>query len=586
MIVGIDLGTSTSEISFVNKKGQVVVIPNRDGELITPSIVHIKHNGRSVVGNEAREFQFTRPESTFAEIKREFGKEGTLSAHGKTYALEEIQARIIEYLVDCAEEFTGEDVTGAVITVPAYFTDVQRKQTIRAGELANLHVERVINEPTAAALDYGLQNLSRSEYILVYDFGGGTLDVTVLELFEGVIDVKASSGNNQLGGKDFDAALMKHIAGERYEQLLSDPKAAMKLKQAAITCKIALSEEETTNVRIPLITEDLSIDRIITRGEFELLVESMVASTGEQIDAAMRDANLSPSDLNRVIMVGGTTRVPLVRRFVEKKLGASLLSSDNNISNNTDSNTPAAAKFSPELMVVRGAAIQAAIIEGLIPDEQSVVLADVCPFTLGVKTVTPGGLIVDPLIKRNVTIPYEFNKVYTALEEYQETILFEIYQGESAIPQENTRIGQLHLDKLPRRQGQRAKAEVTFSYDVSGVLHVKARSLGNDNTAATTIDINNNDLPARPAVKLSDWENAKGASKYRPLLRKAGKLIDEYIGTYEFVELRLFAIHGICNDLKTDLILGDLEAAEQRSEEIKEFIEVFSPVKKMMDKLL
>ena len=557
MIIGIDLGTSTSEIAFVDKNGQVIVIPNGDGELITPSVVHIKHSGRALVGNEAREYLFTRPDCTFMEVKRKFGTEEKFTTYDKTYTPEEIQAHIIEYLVGCAEDYTGEEITGAVITVPAYFTDVQRKQTIRAGELAGINVERVINEPTAAALDYGLKNLIECEHILVYDFGGGTLDVTVLELFEGVIDVKSSRGNNQLGGKDFDTALMKRIAGGHYDMIMADPKAEMMLKRTATEAKIALSEAELTDVRLPLITSNVSIDKTITRADFENLIRTLVESTGEQIDAALSDAGLAVSDLQRVILVGGTTRIPMVRKYVEEKL---------NIKINYDEN------FSPDLMVVRGAAIQAAIIEGVITEEQSVVLTDVCPFTLGLKAVTAEGFKVDPLIRRNVTIPYEYSKVYSAMYEYQQAILIEIYQGESRYPQENTRIGQLKLDKLPRRQNERAKAEVTFSYDVNGVLNVTARSLGNDNIAFTVIDINNNGLPIRLPVKLGEWEQAKNAFKYRPLLRKAKKVLDEFIGDSAFVEAEMFVLLDYCDELKTELILGNEESAEENAESIRQFL--------------
>ena len=592
MIVGIDLGTSTSEVAYVDKNGRVTVIPNEDGDLITSSVVHIKQSGKAVVGNEAREYLFTRPECTFMEVKRKFGTEEKLTAHDKEYTPEEIQAHIIEYLVGSAKAYTGEDVTGAVITVPAYFTDVQRKQTIRAGELAGIKVERVINEPTAAALDYGLKNLTECEYILVYDFGGGTLDVTVLELFEGVIEVKSSCGNNHLGGKDFDEVLMRHIAGSHYNALMADPKAAMKLKQAAVDVKIALSEAESADVRLPLIARDVSIDKNVTRVKFESLILPMVDSTGEQIDTAMQDAGLTNADLHKVILVGGTTRIPLVRQFVDEKLRAGAVQNTgtgaepgasphshagagSKAGAGEENNEGAAATEtdrSPELMVVRGAAIQAAIIDGVIADESGVVLTDVCPFTLGVKVVTEEGLRIDPLIRRNVTIPYEYSKVYSALEEYQWAIIFEIYQGESVYPQENTRIGQLELDKLPRRQNERAKAEVTFSYDVNGVLNVKARSLGNDNTAATVIDISNNDLPVYQPVKLSEWEKADGASKYRPLLRKARKILDEYIGTNEFIEERLYLVLDFCDDLKASIIRGDQEDAEVRAEKIKSFI--------------
>ena len=558
MIVGIDLGTSTSEVAFVEKNGRVVVIPNEEGELITPSVVYLKQSGRALVGNRAKEYLFTRPDCTFMEVKRSFGTDVKFTAHEKTYAPEEIQAHIIEYLVDCAEEFTGEDVTGAVITVPAYFTDVQRKQTIRAGALAGIQVERVINEPTAAALDHGLQNLNECEYILVYDFGGGTLDVTVLELFEGVIDVKSSCGNNRLGGKDFDAALMKHIAGRHYKAIMADPKAQMKLKQAATDAKITLSEADSARVRLPLIIEDVTIDLSVTRTDFEEIIWPLLITTGEQINTALTDAGLSPSSLQKVILVGGTTRIPRVRAFVEENLGVAI---------------SVGHDHSPELMVVRGAAIQAAIIEGVIEEEKSVVLSDICPFSLGIKTVTAEGFRVDPLIKKNVAIPYEYSKVYWAMYEYQRRILFVIYQGESKYPQENTRIGQLELDKLPQRKNERAGAEVTFSYDNNGILNVTARALGNDNTAATVIDINNNDFPIRPPVKLDEWEQAKGAPKYRPLLRKARKIVDEYIDTPVFIEEELFNILDLCDELKADLILGFEQDAEAKAKEIREFID-------------
>ena len=564
MIVGIDLGTTTSEIAYVDEDGKVIVIPNSDNELATPSVVHIKQNGSALVGSEAGEYLLTRPESTFMEIKRKFGTNEKLMVRGKIYTPEEIQSHIIEYLVDCAEEYTGEEVTAAVITVPAYFTDVQRKQTIRAGEMAGIDIERVINEPTAAAMDFGTQNMSECEYILVYDFGGGTLDVTVLELFEGVIDVKSSSGNNQLGGKDFDEVLMEHIGGNRYKELIDDPKSEMKLKQAATTCKITLSSDESASVRIPLITENLSIDIAVTRKKFEELIKPLVESTGEQIDTAIKDAGLLKSDIQRVILVGGTTRVPLVRRFVEEKLG---------ITNNPTE----VHDLTPELMVVRGAAVRAAILDGVIDEDESVVLADVCPFSLGVKIATNKGFVVDRLIKRNITIPYEYSKVYTALEEYQRGIIFEIYQGEHDNAYENTRIGRLDLDKLPQRRDELAKAEVTFSYDVNGILKVKARALGNDNTVAIDIDINNNDLPVSLPVKLSEWKKADGASKLRPLLRKAQKILDEYIGDDIFIEERLFIFHDMCDGARADLIHGEKEEAEKKAKLIKEFIETWKP---------
>ena len=572
MIIGIDLGTSTSEVAYVDESGRVIVIPNSENEVVTPSVVHIERSGQVIVGNKAREYLFTRPECTFMEVKRKFGLEEKLSAHGKDYLPEDIQSHIIGYLVECAKEYVGKDVTGVVITVPAYFTDIQRKQTIRAGTLAGVEVKRVINEPTAAALDYGLKNMNECEYILVYDFGGGTLDVTVLELFEGVINVKSSCGNNRLGGKDFDEILMKRIGGAHYEALMEDPRACMKLRQAATDCKTALSKENSTQVRIPLITAGISIDCTITRDGFEKLIRPLVDSTGTQIDTALDDAGLSASDLQRVILVGGSTRVPLIREFVKEKLGNISGTTANSDFDNAD------CDYSPELMVVRGAAIQAAIIDDVIEQEQSVVLADICPFTLGVRVVTEDGFMVDPLIQRNVSIPYEYSKVYSAITEYQKGVHVEIYQGESKSPYENTRIGLMDFDKLPQRQDELAKIEVTFSYDVNGLLGVKTRAIGNNKTATTVIDINNNDLPVKPPVKLSEWKNASSASKYRPLLRKAEKILDMTIGSRAFVEFGFFEVHDLCEGLKADILLGDLEEAEVKAEEIKSFIDNFNGI--------
>ena len=595
MIVGIDLGTSTSEVACVNREGQVVVIPNSKNETVTPSVVHIKSNGQAIVGSDASEYLFTRPECTFMEMKRKFGTDEKCMAHGRAYSPEDIQAFIIKYLIECAEEYTGDTVTDAVITVPAYFTDIQRKQTITAGKLAGVNIKRIINEPTAAALDYGAQNMSEYEYILVYDFGGGTLDVTVLELYEGVIDVKASCGNNHLGGKDFDELLMRHIGGRRYKAIMSDPKAAMKLKQASTDCKTTLSRKKSAQVRLPLLTEDISIDQTVTLDEFETLIQPLVESTGKQIDGALDDAGLDISDINRVILVGGSTRIPMVREFVEEKVdcictgadfdnGADFNNdadfdndapSDKNADFDSDADFDYSADniFSPELMVVRGAAYQAAIIDDIIEPERSVVLTDVCPFSLGVKVLCEEGYMVDTLIRRNVTIPYEYKKLYTALHEYQREIEVEIYQGESSSHYENTLIGVLNLDKLPQKHNELAKVEVTFSYDVNGLLSVKVRAIENDNSVETVIDINNNDIPARPQVKLNDWEKAKGSSKFRPLLRKTKKIIDEYIGTDEFIHYDVFQVKDLCDGLKADLILGAAEEAEAKASSIRFFLD-------------
>jgi molecular chaperone DnaK len=337
---------------------------------------------------------------------------------------------------------------------------------------------------------------------------------------------------------------------------MADPVAAMKLKQAATECKTTLSDAELATVQLPLILGDIIIDRTVTRDEFENLIRPLVSSTGEQIGDALSEAGIAAADLQRVLLVGGTTRIPLVRRYVAQKLGA--------IPNVADA---------PELMVVRGAAAQAGIIDGVISEDRGVVLTDVCPFSLGTRVVTPYGYAVDRLIRKNVTIPYEYSKVYTAMHEYQLAINVEIYQGESKHPQENTQIGSLLLDKLPRRKNERAKAEVTFAYDTNGLLNVTARALGNDRTTSTVIDINNSDIPLRAPVKLSEWERAGNASKYRPLLRKTQKILDEYAGSQFFIGKCLYDIQNYCDELKAALIVEDLARVEKHAGLIKEFLD-------------
>ncbi|MDR3146629.1 MAG: Hsp70 family protein, partial [Treponema sp.] len=304
-IVGIDLGTSTSEIGCI-VDGAARLIPNTQGKLITPSVVHIGQDGKILVGEEAAEYLFTRPDCTFMEVKRLTGSGEKLKAHGKEYAPEEIQAMLLRYLVRCAETHLKEKIDRAVITVPAYFTDVQRRATTKAGELAGLRVERIINEPTAAALDYGLSNLKECKNVLVYDLGGGTLDVTVLELFEGVIDVKASCGNNHLGGKDFDEIIMTRLADPA-----GDERALMRLKKAAEDCKIALSAQEEFRVSLPFLLTDkdgkpVSVEKTVGRNAFEEWIAEKVQSTREPMMSALSDAKLSREDLQVVLLVGGS----------------------------------------------------------------------------------------------------------------------------------------------------------------------------------------------------------------------------------------------------------------------------------------
>jgi molecular chaperone DnaK len=447
----------------------------------------------------------------------------------------------------------GEKIERAVITVPAYFTDVQRRATTRAGELAGLHVERIINEPTAAALDYGLSNLKECKNVLVYDLGGGTLDVTVLELFEGVIDVKASRGNNHLGGKDFDEIIMSKLM--ETESPPGDERARMRLKKAAEDCKIALSSRDDYRVSLPFLftTEDgkpVSVERTLTRSDFETWVREKVSSTKEPMLTALSDAKLSPTDLNIILLVGGSTRIPCVKTLVAETLSA----------------IPQTL-VDPDLTVARGAAIQAGLLEGSLHDAD-LVLTDVCPYTLGIAALHKGAyddrLIFDPIIPRNTTIPTERSKLYYPFEDYQTTVRIEAYQGDSSNPDNDERLGDVLLTGIPPARKGKEPVEVTFAYDINGILQVKAAVVSTGKEVFA--EISTTGVKARPVLNLSTWESAEGAKRFRPLIRKAEKVIAQ--GDDEADDLRI-----LIRQLKEALLLKNEGQAEDLRAELLEILE-------------
>jgi molecular chaperone DnaK len=561
-IVGIDLGTSTSEIACI-VNGTPKLLPNTEGNLVTPSVVHIGEDGAVLVGAAAAEYLFTRPDCTFMEVKRLTGSGETLKAHGKEYAPEEIQAMLLGYLVRCAETALNEKIDSAVITVPAYFTDVQRRATAKAGELAGLHVERIVNEPTAAALDYGLSNLKECKNVLVYDLGGGTLDVTVLELFEGVIDVKASSGNNHLGGKDFDEIIMSHLL-DPAEDSLKDERALMRLKKSAEDCKIALSSQDEYKVSLPFLLtggdgKPISVEKTVSRKDFEEWVGEKVASTKEPMLSALGDAKLSPGDLQIVLLVGGSTRIPCVKHLVEETLG-----------------TVPRSLVDPDLTVARGAAIQAGLIEGSI-NSGDLVLTDVCPYTLGTAPLRDGMFgkrpVFDPLIPRNTTIPTEKAAIYTTAGDYQTMVIIDIYQGESSDPDNNERLGELRLTGIPPARQGKEQIEVNFSYDMNGILQVKASVVSTGKQVSA--EISTTGVKARPALDLSAWEQAEGARQFRPLIRKAEKLIASGKDTGDDIGL-------LVGRLKEALLLQNAEQADELREELLAMLEVMEKVDKLL----
>jgi molecular chaperone DnaK len=549
-IVGIDLGTSTSEIGCV-VDGTPKILPNSQGKLVTPSVVHIGEDGAILVGEEASEYLFTRPDCTFMEVKRLTGGGEKLRAHGKEYAPEEIQAMLLSYLIRCAETFLKEKIDRAVITVPAYFTDVQRRATAKAGELAGLHVERIINEPTAAALDYGLSNLRECKNVLVYDLGGGTLDVTVLELFEGIIDVKASSGNNHLGGKDFDEIIMRHLADPA-----GDERALMRLKKAAEDCKIALSAQDEYKISLPFLLTDkdgkpVSVEKTVRREDFENWVSDKVVSTREPMMSALADAKLTPGDLQVILLVGGSTRIPCVKKLVEETL-----------------NAVPRSLVDPDLTVARGAAIQAGLIEGSINNED-LVLTDVCPYTLGTAPLQDGLFgkrkVFDPLIPRNTTIPTEKATIYTTVSDYQTSVTIDVYQGESSDPDNNERLGEVHLTGIPSARKGKEQIEVSFGYDMNGILQVKASVVSTGKQVSA--EISTTGVKAKPLLDLSKWEQVEGARQFRPLIRKAEKLITSGRDIGDDVSV-------LVRRIKEALLLKDMEQADDLREELLEMLEL------------
>ncbi len=571
-IVGIDLGTSTSEIAFINDNGEVELIPNHLGEYITPSVVHIKENGEIIVGAPAKEQLILDPENTFMEVKRLMGTNTTLKCRNKSYTPVQMSSFILKYLIECANDYLNEKITRVVITVPAYFTDAQRKDTIKAGEAIGLKVERIINEPTAASLDYGVANMEKCQNIMVYDFGGGTLDVTVLELFEGVIDVKASCGNNNLGGKEFDEAIMNYIIekinNENKINVSKDLRSMVRIKQIAEECKIALSMQDEFHMDLPFIFSKkgspIGFSETMTKDFFEDLIKDKVYSTLNQIKSALLDADLSTSELDLVILVGGTTKIPLVKNFFENELKLSPKSI-----------------VDPDLAVVRGAAIQAGIINDEFKDtNKEIVIADVCPHSLSTACLKDDNifdfnfgfdfgfnLVCDILIKRNTTIPYTAQKIYYTAFDYQKSVEIKVYQGESEIPEENTFLNKFRLLGIPSAKAGKEKIKIMFSYDLNGILSVTAEIISTGKSAEIKIDtksiLNDKDL-----IK---WRDKEISKKYRAIIKKAEKVLNDVSNNDE----EDYGLKSTLDELKKGIILDyDLDVLDDMKDELIEILDI------------
>ena len=474
-VIGIDLGTTNSCVA-VMEGGEAVVIPNAEGNRTTPSVVAFSKTGERMVGQVAKRQAITNPDRTISSIKREMGSDYKVTIDSKSYTPQEISAMILQKLKADAEAYLGSTVTEAVITVPAYFTDSQRQATKDAGRIAGLDVKRIINEPTAAALAYGVDK-EQSQKIMVYDLGGGTFDVSILDIDDGVIEVLATAGNNRLGGDDFDECIMKWLVSEFKRtdgvDLSTDRVAMQRLKEAAEKAKIELSGVTTSNINLPYITADANgpkhLDVTLSRAKFNELTAHLVDATMGPVRQAMSDAGLKPSDLSKVLLVGGSSRIPAVQEAVKNFTG----------------NEPFKG-INPDECVAMGAALQAGVLTG---DVKGLLLLDVTPLSLGIETM---GGVFTKLIDRNTTIPVKKSQIFSTAADNQTSVEVNVLQGEREMAAANKSLGRFHLDGIaPARRGV-PQIEVTFDIDANGIVNVSAKDLGTGKEQHITITSSSN----------------------------------------------------------------------------------------------